>query len=96
MAITKHDPEEVMDYIVLFKWVHDGVSPTIMEIGEDVGIPAKSNVRWILGDLQTKGLIEMKPKTARAIRVVGGYQNYKGGYEWAKEALKQQSITKRW
>lgn len=45
--------------------------PTVREIGEAVGIPSTSVVKYNLAKLAEEGLIEYNPKIARGIRLLG-------------------------
>lgn len=69
---TKHDRMAIYRWIVQYKRVHDGLSPTYREIGIQFGIQSSSLVSYILSDLEHAGLIKINPGVGRGIRVVGG------------------------
>jgi repressor LexA len=56
----------------MYKAGHDGVAPSIREIGEACGIPSTSNVKYYLEMLEDEGVIHMDAKSGRTIQVVGG------------------------
>jgi SOS-response transcriptional repressor LexA len=66
--------QAVLDFIKRYKTAHDGVAPTVREIGLVCDISSTSVVMYHLGLLQKQGRIVIRPgKTqVRSIEVVGG------------------------
>lgn len=67
--------QKVYQFICAFKRDHDGVSPSVSEIGEGCGISSTSVVRYCLDSLERLGMIECaygKGNKSRMIMVVGG------------------------
>lgn len=62
----------IFDFIVDFKRQNDGLSPTIQQIGDYVGIDSKSHVHWYLRRLESDGKIQVLRNSARGIIVKGG------------------------
>jgi len=48
----------VYDFIVKFKTDHDGVAPSVLEIGKACGITSTSAVRHVLNSLDLFGMIK--------------------------------------
>lgn len=48
----------------------DGVAPTLAEIGAELGIASKSDVHRRLHLLKDRGFIDMRPRSARSIRIL--------------------------
>lgn len=46
-----------------------GESPTVQEIGKEVGMRSTASVHWHLGRMETLGYIARKPRTPRGIRL---------------------------
>ena len=69
-------PEKVYDFILEFKRVHDGNSPTIREIVTSCKISSTSMVWFYLNQLAADGLIK---RQASNIEVVGGKWIFIGG-----------------
>ena len=80
-----HDPDMLYRYICRYKRLHDGLSPTIREIGDACGISSTSVVNYNLQKLAKAGLIKRYGggKT-RGIVVVGG--EWKGPKEQSHDA----------
>ena len=72
MGWIRHNPDRMFDFIVGFKRAHDGLSPTLREIGDGCGIPSVATVRNVLMGLVSRRLIVMEGGIARGIRVRGG------------------------
>lgn len=71
-SFTPHK-QKVYDFIVAFKQDHDGVSPSVLEIGGACGITSTSTTRFVLNGLERLGLIECEyAGKSRMIKVVGG------------------------
>lgn len=49
----------IYEFIIAFKQNHDGISPSVSEIGEACGISSKSEVRRHLNSLVLFGMIEI-------------------------------------
>lgn len=65
----------VLEYVIAFKREHDGLSPTVREIGRVLGIPSTSHVARVLGQLEQEGKIRRDP---HGIVVVGGWWTMEG------------------
>lgn len=77
---------EVLGFIVNFKKVHDGNSPTYREIMAGCGLASTSLVAYYLDDLEERGKI-LRPArggNVRVIEVVGG--------RWVGPELGEQGI----
>ena len=61
--------QKVYDYLV--RKVHDGVPPSVREIGSAVGLRSTSSVQANLNALEEKGYISRDPMHKRSIRIVG-------------------------
>ena len=61
--------QKVYDYLV--QKVHDGVPPSVREIGSAVGLRSTSSVQANLNALESKGYISRDPMHKRSIRIVG-------------------------
>jgi SOS-response transcriptional repressor LexA len=66
--------QHVYDFILKFKQDHDGVSPSVLEIGQACGISSTSITRYTLDCLERLGMIECDygAGKSRMIKVVGG------------------------
>lgn len=62
----------VLEFIIGYKVEHDGMSPTVKEIGAQVGISSTSVVCYHLDLLEADGRIRRPFGKARGIEVVGG------------------------
>ena len=64
---------DLLNYIIEYKTLHDGNSPTFREIGQARGISSTSVVAYLLQRLEKGGKIKLCGKgEARTIMVVGG------------------------
>lgn len=64
---------KILRYIIEHKLAHDGLSPTLREIGGEFGIGSTSLVSYYLDVLVRTGKIRYIGKnTARSIEVIGG------------------------
>lgn len=62
----------IFEFILNYKYLHDGNSPTVREIGEKMGIKSTSMVLYYLSRLEEHHLIyNRKFNKARYIEVVG-------------------------
>lgn len=68
----KHSRTAVLAYIIGYKRLHDGNSPTIREIADACHINSTSNTAYIIGQLVKDGVIENSAGQPRSIMVVGG------------------------
>jgi predicted RNA-binding Zn-ribbon protein involved in translation (DUF1610 family) len=75
---TSQYADTVFDYIVEHKTKSDGVSPTIREIADAVGISSTSMVNFTLNCLVQRGRISIDKTVSRGIRVVGGGWRFDG------------------
>lgn len=74
---ARHNPNDVLRYIVRYKIAHDGNSPSIREICKAMDIPSTSSCNYILRYLQQAGQITIPGHgESRTIEIVGGYQNH--------------------
>jgi SOS-response transcriptional repressor LexA len=66
--------QRVYGFIIKYKVDHDGVSPSVSEIGRSCGISSTSITRYTLDCLERLGMIkcEYGSGKSRMIRVVGG------------------------
>jgi SOS-response transcriptional repressor LexA len=67
--------QTVLDFIVKYKIDHDGVSPSVLEIGAGCDISSTSMVRYSLDCLERLGLIRCgygEKSRSRMISVTGG------------------------
>jgi len=71
----KYDPNDVLQFIISFKRLHNGDSPTLREICEACGVSSSSVAKHILNRLANAGLITQEPGTSR-ISVIGGSWEY--------------------
>jgi hypothetical protein len=62
---------DILAYIIDYKTVHDGLSPTIRDIASECSIPSTSTVSYYLATLETEGKIKLAER-GRGIMVVGG------------------------
>lgn len=73
-SILKLTPRrlQVYDFIVKFKIDHDGVAPSVAEIGKSCGISSTAAVRYVLDHLVLLGMIECNYGAgSRMIGIVG-------------------------
>lgn len=64
--------ERVLQFVIQYKRVHDGNSPTLREIGDGLNIRSVSEVSGLLDDLERSGLVHRRSRRAGYIEVVGG------------------------
>lgn len=64
----------VFAFVVKYKREHDGIAPTLREIGAAVGISSSSVTNYHLNRLELDGLIRRPYGATRAIEIVGGYE----------------------
>jgi SOS-response transcriptional repressor LexA len=64
--------EEVYRFIVRYKAEHDGIAPTLREIGSAVGINSTSHLNYLIKTLRTDGRLETIDGQPRTIMVTGG------------------------
>ena len=68
--------QRAYDFIIKYKVDHDGVSPSVSEIGQACGISSTSITRYTLDCLERLGMIECDygagKSKSRMIKVVGG------------------------
>lgn len=69
--LHRHDPNTVLQYIIHYKILHDGNSPTFRDIGAACRIPSTSNVSLILKKLVQQGRINILPGHPGTIMVIG-------------------------
>lgn len=62
--------QRILEFLREFVRANDR-PPTVREIGEAVGIPSTSVVKYNLNRLAEEGLIEYNPRIARGIRLIG-------------------------
>jgi len=68
-----HNYEDVFNFIVAYKQLHDGNSPTWREIGTACNISSVSVVAYILKELEAQGRIILEHNSLpRKIIIVGG------------------------
>lgn len=71
----------VLDFIIRYKTVNDGNSPTIREIGDVLWISSNSLVSHYLTQLQKAGYIRRSETSARYIELVGGRYTYEENHD---------------
>ena len=64
--------KRIYQFIVEFKKQNDGLSPSMREIGQQLGVESTSLVSYYLKELEREGMIVLNPFNARGIRAVGG------------------------
>jgi SOS-response transcriptional repressor LexA len=69
---------DILAYIIDYKTVHDGLSPTIRDIASECNIPSTSTVSCYLDILESEGKIEFA-EGRRGIMVVGGVWTLQAG-----------------
>jgi len=76
----EHERMGVLRYIVHYKKMHDGNSPSIREIMQACRICSTNTVYLILRELESSELITMPDGRGRTrgIQIVGGYRNFEG------------------
>ena len=62
----------VYRYIVRYKVENDGVSPSLRDLGDYIGVKSTSLVSYYLSLLEEAGLIVVDTRQARGIKLVGG------------------------
>ena len=67
---------EILNYIIAFKRLNDGIAPTVREIRNNTSIKALSNVNYYLDRLQEKKFIKRPFNKTRSIQVIGGHWVY--------------------
>lgn len=67
----------MLDYIVDYKTAHDGLSPTLREIGAGCDISSTWVVNYNLERLVAAGRISRPARQSRAIQVTGGGWSYR-------------------
>lgn len=78
MAYSHYDYDEVLQFIVDYKTISGGDSPSFREIGDHFGM-STSVVKYILVQIQVEGKIELpEDQRARFIKVVGGEWKFNG------------------
>lgn len=65
--------QRVFNFICTYKAAHDGVAPSVREIGEACGLTSTSVVSYYLQVLQHEGLIDFRYNESRTIEVMRGY-----------------------
>ena len=70
-GIMNDTAEGVYEFILRYKALHDGVAPTLREIGVACGINSTSVVAYNLGKLEAAGKIKLSGGS-RGIEVIGG------------------------
>lgn len=72
-APKTYDLQAIYDYIVAYKRQHDGNSPSIRNIQQEIGIGSTGTTFSLLQCLEKSGKIRLPPfGTARGIEVIGG------------------------
>lgn len=84
--------ERVMDFILEYKRAHDGISPTVREIGEACEISSTSVVNYHLLVLERAGSIVREYAGQRGIRVTGGIWMLEKDLEARLEAERNETI----
>ncbi len=72
VIMASHKIEIVYEYIISYKECHDGLAPSLREIGTACGIKSLSNVKYHLSRLEDEGRIEVNFRMPRMIKVIGG------------------------
>lgn len=72
---TRGKMRAVFEFVVAFKSVKDGLSPTVREIGCAIGLKSTSHVVRILEWLEREGKIQ---RDSHGIVVIGGRWTYEG------------------
>jgi predicted MarR family transcription regulator len=86
--------QRIYDFIVKHKIDHDGVSPTVKEIGTACDISSTGVVRYYLVSLERLGLIEYgKCRKSRMIKVIGGSWIAPAGYRADRAVKSVSSVT---
>lgn len=68
----------VLNFLVSYKCAHDGNSPSLREIGDQIGVSSTSLLDYYLKELETAGYIRpRKLWRARQIHLVGGEYSWK-------------------
>jgi SOS-response transcriptional repressor LexA len=57
---------QVYDFILKFKTDHDGIAPSVLEIGKGCGISSTSAVRHVLNSLDLFGMIKCDYGTGKS------------------------------
>ena len=64
--------EAILQFVIAYKQEHDGISPTIREISDALGLNSTSLVKFYLERLEEGGKIQMVANSSRGIMVTGG------------------------
>lgn len=65
---------QLLAFIAQFQTAHSGVSPSFQEMVTGIGARSKSNVSFLLDQLEKDGRIQRTPRRARDIFVVPAEQ----------------------
>jgi len=63
---------ETFKFIIRFKKENDGISPTLREIVDNTIVKSTSHANEIVRNLESMGLVKIRPWKSRGIVVVGG------------------------
>lgn len=77
MSHLSNKQREIFDYIRSYI-DEKGVSPSVREIGQAVGLRSTSTVQYHLTALENAGYIERDPLLKRTLRLTGGSQSHAG------------------
>lgn len=77
MSHLSDKQREIFDYIRSYI-DEKGVSPSVREIGQAVGLRSTSTVQYHLTALENAGCIERDPLLKRTLRLTGGAQSHAG------------------
>ena len=77
MSHLSDKQREIFDYIRSYI-DEKGVSPSVREIGQAVGLRSTSTVQYHLTALENAGYIERDPLLKRTLRLTGGAQSHAG------------------
>lgn len=77
MSHLSDKQREIFDYIRSYI-DEKGVSPSVREIGQAVGLRSTSTVQYHLTALENAGYIERDPLLKRTLRLTGGAQSHTG------------------
>ena len=85
LSSRKYDDNEIFQFIVQYKIDHDGVSPTMREIKESMGVSSTSVVNYILDRLEYSGRIKRPANgtSTRSIQIIGGKWTFGEGEDHA-------------
>jgi len=68
--------KRILNYIVLYKYTHDGLSPTIREICRGCKIASTSTAVFHLNIMESKGILSRMPGEPRGIMLTHGRWSY--------------------